>query len=203
MARSASANWRRATGGSSPGRRSERSSDYMELADRTVMLLGGSGLVGHAVARRVLAATPAPRRLVLVALFEDEVRAAARALEPDRGAVTIDVEWGNVFMPAAVARLDIATLMATAEHRGLVLGDLLGDLTEAVLERNLLFRLLVRYKPDAVVDSINTATAFAYQDIFQSARDLLVGARDGGPPIDRATIEQHLLRLPMPPLIRH
>jgi len=173
----------------------------MELADRTVMLLGGSGLVGHAVARRVLAATPAPRRLVLVALFEDEVRAAARALEPDRGAVTIDVEWGNVFMPAAVARLDIATLMATAEHRALVLGDLLGDLTEAVLERNLLFRLLVRYKPDAVVDSINTATAFAYQDIFQSARDLLVGARDGG--VDRATVEQHLLRLPLPQLIRH
>jgi len=37
----------------------------MDLADRTVMLLGGSGLVGHAVARRVLAATPPPRRLVL------------------------------------------------------------------------------------------------------------------------------------------
>ena len=58
----------------------------MELGDRTVMLLGGSGLVGHAVARRVL-----------VALFEDEVRAAARALDPYRGSVTIDVEWGNVF----------------------------------------------------------------------------------------------------------
>lgn len=55
----------------------------MDLADRTVMLLGGSGLVGHAVARRVLTATPAPRRLVLVALYEDEVRAAARALELD------------------------------------------------------------------------------------------------------------------------
>ena len=174
----------------------------MELADRTVMLLGGSGLVGHAVARRVLAATPPPRRLVLVALFEDEVRAAARALEPYRGGVTIDVEWGNVFMPAPVARLDMAIVMAKAEHRALVLGDLLGDLTDTVLERNLLFRLLVRYKPDAVVDSINTATAFAYQDVFQSARDLLDRAQNGAP-IDRAAIEQHLLRLPMPPLIRH
>src|SRR5712671_2389400 len=196
------ASWPRAGGGSSPTRRSAQSSDYMELADRTVMLLGGSGLVGHAVARRVLAATPPPRRLVLVALFEDEVRAAARALEPYRGAVTIDVEWGNVFMPASVARLDIATIMASAEHRALLLGDLLGDLTEAVLERNLLLRLLVRYKPDAVVDSINTATAFAYQDIFQSARDLLDRAQNGAP-IDRAAIEQHLLRLPLPQLIRH
>jgi hypothetical protein len=167
------------------------------------MLLGGSGLVGHAVARRVLAATPPPRRLVLVALFEDEVRAAARALEPYRGGVTIDVEWGNVFMPASVARLDIATLMAKAEHRALVLGDLFGDINDGVLERNLLFRLLVRYTPDAVVDSINTATAFAYQDIFQSARDLLARVQNGGAPIDRATVEQHLLRLPMPQLIRH
>jgi hypothetical protein len=173
----------------------------MDLAERTVMLLGGSGLVGHAVARRVLAAPPPPRRLVLVALFEDEVRAAARALEPYRGSVTIDVEWGNIFAPAPVARLDLAVVMGSAEHRALVLGDLFGDLTDQVLERNLLFRILMRYKPEAVVDSINTATAFAYQDIFQSARALLEQSRDGG--LDRATIERHLLRLPMPQLVRH
>jgi len=173
----------------------------MELADRTVMLLGGSGLVGHAMARRLLAAAPPPRRLVLVALFEDEVRAAARALEPYRDRVTIDVEWGNIFAPAAVARLDLAVVLGSPEHRALVLGDLFGDLSEAVLERSLLFQLLMKYKPDAVVDSINTATAFAYQDIFQSSRSLLERARGGG--IDRATIEQHLLRLPMPQLVRH
>ncbi len=175
----------------------------MELADRTVMLLGGSGLVGHAVARGILAATPPPRRIVLVALFEEEVRAAARALEPYRGTATIDVEWGNIFMPASVARLDMASIMASAAHRALLLGDLLGDLTDATLERNLLFRLLVRYKPDAVVDSINTATAFAYQDVFQSARALLDQAQVGRAGVDRAAIEQHVLRLPLPQLVRH
>jgi len=173
----------------------------MELGDRTVMLLGGSGLVGHAVARRVLGADPPPQRLVLVALFEDEVRAAARALEPYRGGVTIDVEWGNVFMPAAAARLDRSVVMSSAEHRALVLGDLYGDLTEQVLERSLLFQLLLRYKPDAVVDSINTATAFAYQDIFQSARQLHERSKHGG--ADQAAVEQHLLRLTLPQLIRH
>ncbi len=173
----------------------------MELADRTVMLLGGSGLVGHAVARRVLATTPPPRRLVLVALYEDEVRAAARALEPYRSGVTIDVEWGNIFAPASVARLDLAVILASDDHRALVLGDLLGDLTDGVLERSLVLQLLVRYKPEAVVDSINTATAFAYQDVFHSARALLERAQDGG--VDRATIERHLMRLPMPQLVRH
>ena len=173
----------------------------MELGDRTVMLLGGSGLVGHAVARRVLGADPPPRRLVLVALYEDEVRAAARALEPYRGSVTIDVEWGNVFMPAAVARLDLAVVLGSAEHRALVLDDLYGDLTEHVLERSLLFQLLLRYTPDAVVDCINTATAFAYQDIFQSARQLHDRSKRGD--VDQAVVEQHLLRLTLPQLIRH
>jgi len=171
----------------------------MDLADRTVMLLGGSGLVGHAVARRLLAA--APRRLVLVALFEDEVRAAARALEPHRGRAAVAVEWGNVFLPAAVAQLDVTTVYASPEHRALVLDDVLGDLSDDVLERSLLFRLLAQYKPDAVVDSINTATAFAYQDLFQSAREVLERARRGT--ADQAAIEQHLLRLTLPQLIRH
>lgn len=171
----------------------------MELADRTVMLLGGSGLVGQAVARRVL--TAGPKQLVLVALYEDEVRAAARALEPYRGRTAVAVAWGNVFLPAPVARLDVSAVLASPEHRTLVLGDLLGDLTEEVFERSLLVRLLVQYKPDAVVDSINTATAFAYQDLFQSARDLLARARRGA--ADQAVIEQHLLRLTMPQLIRH
>lgn len=165
------------------------------------MLLGGSGLVGHAVARRVLEAPAPPRRLVLVALYEDEVRAAADALTPYRHGTEIVVEWGNVFRPTSIARLDFATLVQTPEHRALLLGDMLGDLTEEMLERSLLFQLLRKHKPDAVVDSINTATAFAYQDIFQSARDLLERAQRG--PVDQQAVEQHLLRLTIPQLIRH
>jgi hypothetical protein len=171
----------------------------MELRNATVVLLGGSGLVGHAVARRVL--EKGPRRLVLVALFEEEAREAARALEPYRGSAAIEVEWGNVFLPAPVARLERTALLAEPAHRAIVLNDLLGDLTEEVLERSLLFQILSRYTPDAVVDSINTATAFAYQDIFQSARELLASARRGA--LDAAAVEAHLLTLTMPQLIRH
>ncbi|HXF94533.1 MAG TPA: hypothetical protein VNI61_00385 [Gemmatimonadales bacterium] len=171
----------------------------MELRDRTVVMLGGSGLVGQAVARRLL--EWGPRRLVLVALAEDEVRAAARALDRHRGGTRIDVEWGNVFLPESLARLDRAAILADPGHRALVLGDLLGDLTEDVLGRSFLFRIIQRYRPDAVVDSINTATAFAYQDVFQSARELLAAARAGR--ADAEEVERHLLTLTMPQLIRH
>jgi len=171
----------------------------MDLRDRTVVILGGSGLVGHAVARRVLGA--GPKCLVLVALFEDEVRAAASALAPHRGRTAIEVEWGNVFLPAPVARLDRAALLATGAHRRLVIEDMLGDLTDDVLRRSLVFQILDRYRPEAVVDSINTATAFAYQDQFQSARDLLEAAHSGA--VTPANVEQHLMTLTMPQLIRH
>jgi NAD(P)-dependent dehydrogenase (short-subunit alcohol dehydrogenase family) len=171
----------------------------MDLRDRTAVILGGSGLVGHAVARRLLGA--GPRRLVLVALFEDEVRETAAALEPYRGDTAIVVEWGNVFFPTPVARLDRSTILADHGHRALMIADLLGDLTDDVLERSLLHHILLKYTPDAVVDCINTATAFAYQDVFQSARDLLTAAAAGT--LTPAAVEQHVLTLTMPQLIRH
>lgn len=171
----------------------------MELRHKTVMILGGSGLVGQAVARRVLAQGPV--RLVLVALTEGELREAVQALEPHRGESVIEVEWGNVFLPAPVARLDRAQILHDPAHRSLLLGDTFGDLTDDVLGRSLLFQVLARYRPTAVVDSINTATAFAYQDVTHSARELLSAVTTGT--IDRGSVERHVLTLTMPQLIRH
>src|SRR2546430_1159024 len=179
--------------------RSTPSSDCMDLRDRTAMILGGSGLVGHAVARRLLAA--APRRLVLVALFEEEVRATARALDPYRGRAAIEVEWGNVFLPGSLAQLERGAVVANPDQRRLMLQDLLSELTDDVLQRSFLYQLLVKYKPDAVVDAINTATAFAYQDPVESAQELLALATAGK--VDRAAVERHILLLTLPQLIRH
>src|SRR2546422_9553590 len=171
----------------------------MELRDRTVMILGGSGLVGLAVARRVVAASA--RRVVLVPLFEAEVKAAAASLEPHGGRAAIAVEWGDVFLPAALAKLGRGAVVASAEHRAVLLHDLLSELTEEALGRSLLAQLLMKYRPDAVVDSINTATAFAYQDVVQAARELL--ERAAQETADRAAVEQLTLAIELPRLIRH
>src|SRR3989442_2080554 len=131
----------RASTGGSLRKRSRPSSDSMELRDRTAMILGGSGLVGHAVARRLLAA--APKRIVLVALFESEAGAPAQALEPYRGGSGVDVEWGDVFLPASLARLERGSIMLNADHRQLVIHDLLSELTDEVLHRSFLYQLLL------------------------------------------------------------
>src|SRR2546427_474221 len=133
----------RANTGASRGTRSTRSSDCMDLRDRTVMILGGSGLVGHAVARRLLGA--APRRIVLVALFEDEVQATARALDPHRGDTVIEVEWGDVFLPASLARVGRTAVIADSRHRRVLLDDLLGERTDEIVDRSFLHQLLMKY----------------------------------------------------------
>ncbi len=151
------------------------------------------------MARRLLAV--APRRIVLVALFEEEVRATARALEPYRGWTAIEIEWGDVFLPTSLARLERSAVVANPEQRAHLLHDLLGELTDDILHRSFLYQLLMKYRPEAVVDSINTATAFAYQDVVKSAQHLLAQAAAGT--VDRGAVEQHLLVLDTPQLIRH
>jgi hypothetical protein len=171
----------------------------MELQGKTFLILGGSGLVGRAVARRLLDFRP--RRIVLVALFENEVRTGAEWLQPYAGDTAIDVEWGDVFLPASVAKMPRSELLDDPQARELVLGDLLYDMTQDVLDRSYMFQLHKRYEPDVVIDCINTATAFAYRDVFQSARDLITAGGEGD--CSKELLEQHVLSIPMPQLIRH
>jgi hypothetical protein len=171
----------------------------MDLSAKRILILGGSGLVGMAVARRLLGLQPAS--LALVALQEHEVRGAADALAPLAGATTIEAAWGDVFLPAEAAQRGRGTIAADPRLRALVLGDLLEELSDGILHRSYLFQLFTRFRPDAVVDCINTATAFAYQDVIASARRLLAAAATG--PVDRETLEAHVLTIPTPQLIRH
>ncbi len=171
----------------------------MELQGTTIMILGGSGLVGHAVARRLLERRP--KSIVVVALTERETSAASSALAPHAGGTAIVTEHGNVYLPASLAQSDRATLTDSAESRRLLIEDLYGDLTEETIGRSWLVQLLTRYKPAAVVDCVNTATAFAYQDVYKSARALHAASKSGS--VDQAAIEKHLLTEPMPQLTRH
>lgn len=171
----------------------------MDLKDKHVLILGGSGLVGRAVARRLL--DFGPRTIALVARYEAEVASAAEELRAGAGDAAIETAWGDIFMPAEVAQLDRATMLASAKLRQRVLDDLLGELSAEILERSFLFQLLKRLRPDAVVDCVNTATAFAYQDVFRSAQDLLATMRQGS--VTREAVEEHVLSIPMPRLIRH
>lgn len=173
----------------------------MEIQGRDVLILGGSGLVGMAVAREMLRLQPA--RLVICGLAREEAESAVEELrlEPDGGGVALEAEWGDIFLPQALKDRARDEVLGDASARALLLDDLLGELSDDVLRRSALGSLIDRRRPHIVVDSVNTATAFAYQNIFASAAELRAEAADTGASLER--IERHLATLYMPQLIRH
>jgi NAD(P)-dependent dehydrogenase (short-subunit alcohol dehydrogenase family) len=173
----------------------------MDLRDKTVLILGGAGLVGIAVARKVLPWRPA--RVVLGSLRQEEAAEACRVLEaePDGEGVAVEPAWGDLFLPQAMGDLQRKDILADADLRAAMIDDMYGELTPDVFERSTLGTVLADIKPDAIVDCINTAGVLAYQNVFGSASRLRAQARAGE--ADIAAVEQHLGTLYLPQLIRH
>jgi NAD(P)-dependent dehydrogenase (short-subunit alcohol dehydrogenase family) len=173
----------------------------MELTDRTVLLLGGAGLVGMAVARSMLPHTPA--RILIGSLRQDEAEEAVARLRasPEAKDIRIDPVWGDLFVPLASSQESRAAMLGDDAQRAGFIDDLYGELTSEVFERSALGSLLVETAPDIVVDAVNTAGALAYQDAFRSAGDLRRAAEEGT--LDVAAVERHLSTLYLPQLIRH
>ena len=91
----------------------------MDLKDKTILILGGSGLVGEAVARRVIPRRP--KRIVLVALYEDETEEAVQLIGAEAGDVEIESTWGNIFLPADAARMSYRDALAKDKLRELII----------------------------------------------------------------------------------
>jgi len=171
----------------------------MELKGSTALVLGGGGLVGMAVARRLLALRPA--RLIVTALTRAEAEEASRELAAEAVGSPVEPAWGNIFLPADLAEERLATLLAHPETRRRLVDDTLRPASPEAFRGNLLFGWLLKYQPDVVVDCINTATSLAYQDVFTSSSRLLRAVEDGAVSVE--AVERHLLTQPTPQLIRH
>ncbi|HEX8274714.1 MAG TPA: hypothetical protein VF615_18930 [Longimicrobiaceae bacterium] len=173
----------------------------MEIRGSRILLLGGSGLVGTALARQLLPFKPA--LVVVSGLTREEAEGgvAELAREPDAEGVEIVPEWGDIFLPAELKDIRRRDIVEDPRARAQILDDLLGPLSEDVIERSALGRIIARHRPEVIVDTINTATAFAYQNAFDSAAALREKARRGEADLD--AVETHLATMYLPQLIRH
>src|SRR5687768_2609453 len=152
----------------------------MEIKGRSVLLLGGSGLVGMAVARNL--AAHAPASVVVTGLTRAEAEGAVADLTAENvfGARTrLTAEWGDIFLPEQLKEKTRRELLEDTSARGALIDDLYGELNEEVVNRSALGSLLLRHKPDIVIDTVNTATAFAYQNIFDLATSIRATAATG------------------------
>ncbi len=176
----------------------------MEVRNRTVMVLGGAGLVGMAVCRELL--TLNPRKLIISSLEAGEVAEATALLKRNFPETETEFEGfhGNLFVRSDLKDIGRQELLGDSGHRRAIIDDTLLALTEEILDRSLLYQVLTKHKPDLIVDCVNTATALAYQNIFRSASEVLDHLDKGhGIETFRDTLERHLCTLYTPQLIRH
>jgi NAD(P)-dependent dehydrogenase (short-subunit alcohol dehydrogenase family) len=171
----------------------------MDIQGSRILILGGSGLVGLAAARELLPHRPAA--IVIAALTEGEATEGVEVLRPAAGGTELTAEWGNLFVPAALKDAPRDALVNDAAARGQLLDGLYGPLGPDAVRANALGDLILRHRPDVVVDCINTATGFAYQNVFQSASALREAAAAGA--VGAEQVERHLMTLYVPHLIHH
>jgi hypothetical protein len=172
----------------------------MEIRDTRVLILGGSGLVGMAIAREMLPYEPA--RLTITSLLEEETDKPFAELQGAAGEKTeVARSWGDLFVATEFKDTPRRELVESSEMRRRVLDDIYGPLDRERLERSYFYALLQQEQPDIIIDCVNTATAIAYQDVFSSVKEVRATLDTGVDTND--VVERHLGVLYMPQLIRH
>ena len=113
----------------------------MDIRDRDVLILGGYGLVGQAVARRLL--PEAPRRMILLSLRRDEAEEAVRALRRGaRRASTLQPAWGDVFTLTDLKDRPRREVYGDRALRARLIESLLDTLTEEAASEYYLYQLI-------------------------------------------------------------
>jgi hypothetical protein len=177
----------------------------MNIAKKTVLIIGGWGLVGNAVTRKLIAENP--KRIIVTSLKKQEALDYVKQLQadfPDLPKNYFVPWWGNILVREEYKDIDRADLLNDPVKRKVLLKDTLDELTKKTLHAASLYKLIMRYKPEIIIDCINTATGIAYQDIYKTYRTI-AHKIDNKPELGDmiAETEKLLCTVYIPQLIRH
>ncbi|HWZ20640.1 MAG TPA: hypothetical protein VNW73_17730 [Ktedonobacteraceae bacterium] len=183
------------------------------------LILGGAGLVGKQIAHRIATDNSlSPRKIVIASLYAHELENALAYLHNAPGDTS--VEWvgehGNIFVRNEYADENPKELLVDSEHRETLFADLYDDIEEAY-KHSRLVSIIRRHRPDVIIDSINTATAISYQNLYtasnqarkqihemiESVRSLDVGSALDQTEQTSLALYELLLSQSLPELIRH
>ena len=143
------------------------------------LVLGGAGLVGTQVCRQIANGLK-PRRIVVASLFEHEARAACERLISEFGErIGFVPAWGNLFVPTKLADISRQEVLENQDLRRQLLSFLYGEFEEAY-RSNHLVHMIRRFRPDVVIDCVNTATGLSYQNVFDGAAKVMSWFDDDG-----------------------
>jgi hypothetical protein len=183
------------------------------------LILGGGGMIGAQVVHRICRELH-PRAVIVCSRELSEVQEIidhGRAEFPDvhfvgfGGDVFLRAEWNG---EDETGRLTRSQLMESEGSRAALFDDVFHDF-DAAYQRSQLARLILEHRPDVIVDSINTATAISYQDVYTATEiakgsfDTLKHSIEGHADLTQVTarvgrdLEALIISQSIPQLIRH
>ena len=172
--------------------------------------------MGRAVVRRALAGKAS--EVYILGLTKDEVSEALQAFgrefsfgrEAEEAKIgglealrlgNIWGLWGNVFVRAEMKDLSRGELLSDERLRRQLIEDVYFRFNEEIKKSSYLYQVITAVKPHFLVDTINTATALAYQDVYEAGLELYDALRKGEDV--RLMAEKMLLTAYVPQLVRH
>jgi len=180
----------------------------MDIQGKRVLIFGGWGLVGRAIAKQILDEKPAA--LAVTSLRPNEAEEIRTILEnhPGNQGTEINAESGDLFVREQLSNLSKADIVGDPDRLRTQIHDIYDDLGPEIFESSRLYQVMNTYQPDIVIDCINTATAFAYQNVYQIVAELraeLHAMQEGKDNSDdlMEIAERMISTLYIPQLIRH
>jgi len=177
----------------------------MNIKNKTVLILGGFGLVGSAISKKIISSNPS--RIIISSLKLSEAENAVEKLKlqfPDKGE-NYFIPWGgDIFVRNEFKNTPRSEILTDQNKRKVLMSDTLDELSDEILKNSSIYALTEKYKPEIIIDCINTATAIAYQDVYNSYRTISKQIRKKASYEDIVeSTEKLLCTLYIPQLIRH
>ncbi len=180
----------------------------MDIKGKKVLIFGGWGLVGQAIAKQLLEEQPS--EMIVTSLRENEAAEIKSILEnhPLNNGTRIISVHGDLFVRNDLSNLSKADIYSNVDQVELMIHDIYDDLGPDIINSSKLYQIMELHKPQILIDCINTATAFAYQNVYQIVAELRAeineirkGKQDNNKLIE--TVERIISTLYIPQLIRH
>lgn len=177
----------------------------MDIKNKKVLVLGGWGLVGNAVTRKLVKENP--KQIIVTSLQKSEVEEHLEQLKIEFPNLPEDFFvgwWGNIFVRNDFKDENRIKLLSDPEKRKVLMKDTMEEMTEEVLTSSSIFQLLNAHKPDIIIDCINSATGIAYQDIYSTYHRIkTLMEKKPTAEIMMEEMEKLMCTLYIPQLIRH
>lgn len=174
----------------------------MQITGAKILILGGWGLVGSAICRKLMSHNPA--KLIVTSLRESEANEAVEDLRKEYKNVDpnmFEAKWGNLFTRNEWKDNPPSDVINNKDSRNKLIEDIFNDLDNEVLSNSSLYTVMKETSPDLVIDCINTATGIAYLDIFKTTNQVKHSIAVGN--LQEDLVEKLMASAYVPQLIRH